>query len=145
MENRITPNNTEENFEKELNKMIEHEEEEILHERKEIIQDEKELKRLKELKHELEEKHQHDHEKKVCLKFIVNGSPFEINENENVLLKKAVEDALHKSGNDSRPLPDWKVRFNNQVLDINKKIKDFHFPECAELFLSLIAGKGGSW
>lgn len=83
-------------------------------------------------------------EKEICLVFIVNGSPEKVQAKTNWNFKKAVEIALKESGNEGRPLTDWSVKWNNQLLDINKKIEDFHFPECVELFLSLNAGQGGS-
>ncbi|MBN8675444.1 MAG: DUF2604 domain-containing protein [Chitinophagales bacterium] len=59
-------------------------------------------------------------------------------------LKKAVELALKESGNEGRPLSDWSVKWNGQMLDLEKKIKEYKFPECAELYLSLNAGQGGN-
>jgi hypothetical protein len=32
------------------------------------------------------------------------------------------EQALKETGNEGRPLSDWSVKWNNQVLDMNKKI-----------------------
>jgi len=82
-------------------------------------------------------------EKEVCLVFIVNGSPHKMEARLEWHLRKAVEIALKATGNEGRPLSDWSVKWQNQALDINKKIEEFHFPECAELFLSLNAGQGG--
>ena len=81
--------------------------------------------------------------KEICLVFIVNGSPYKMEANIEWHLRKAVELALRETGNEGRPLSDWSVKWNNQVLDMNQKIEEFNFPECAELFLSLNAGQGG--
>ncbi|MBL7738484.1 MAG: DUF2604 domain-containing protein [Chitinophagaceae bacterium] len=83
-------------------------------------------------------------DKEICLIFIVNGKPEKIEAKVNWHLKKAVEIALKESGNEGRPLSDWSVKWNNRVLDMEKKIEEFNFPECAELFLSLNAGQGGN-
>jgi hypothetical protein len=141
MENKFTEN---ENFENELNRLINHEESEIHHLKDELHEDGEELHRLQKLKQDNEERHKHPQDK-VCLLFIVNGTPFKIYENENAILQVAVIAALKESGNEGRKLEDWTVKFNNMILDMKLHIKDFHFPECAELFLSPVAGKGGNF
>src|SRR3989337_4352178 len=84
----------------------------------------------------------HPHKKEICLIFIVNGSPVKIHAKLNWHLKKVIETVLDETGNEGRPLTDWSVKWNDHLLDMDKKIEYFNFPECAELFLSLNAGKG---
>lgn len=85
----------------------------------------------------------HPKKKEICLVFIVNGTPFKMDAIIEWHLKKAVEVALKETGNEGRPLTDWTVKWNNQSLALDKKIEEFNFPECVELFLSLNAGTGG--
>lgn len=80
----------------------------------------------------------------VTLTIIVNGSPTEVRINENAPLKTAVEKSLEQTGNTGRPVQDWQIKWNNQVLDMSKKIKEFEFPTGVELFLVLKAGVGGN-
>tara|TARA_B100000609_G_C16980564_1_gene313596 strand:- start:118 stop:411 length:294 start_codon:yes stop_codon:yes gene_type:complete len=82
-------------------------------------------------------------ENKIDLLIIVNGTPTTVEANVNAPLKTAVEKALSDTGNTGRPITDWQLKWNDQVLDLDKKIKEFEFPEGAELFLSLKAGVGG--
>jgi hypothetical protein len=81
---------------------------------------------------------------RYSLAFIVNGMEVVIpRENPNDPLKDAVEDALEKTGNSGRPLSDWLVKWNDQDLDISKKIGEFDFPKDAKIFISLKSGAGG--
>lgn len=82
--------------------------------------------------------------KLVTLLIIVNGSPVHVTVNENAPLKTAVVKALEESGNTGRPIEDWQLKFNDEVLDLSKKIKEFDFTQDSELFLSLLAGVGGN-
>ena len=82
-------------------------------------------------------------EKLVDLTIIVNGTPTVVHVNENAPLKTAVHKALEQTGNTGRPITDWQITWNDKVLDMDLKIKDFHFPKNVELFLSLKAGVGG--
>ena len=79
----------------------------------------------------------------VMLTIIVNGTPTEVKANVNAPLKTAVNKALDQTGNTGRPIEDWQIKWNNEVLDMSKKIKEFNFPKGVELFLGLKAGAGG--
>lgn len=78
------------------------------------------------------------------LVFIVNGTETIVDPvNVNQPLHVSVNKALQQTGNSGRPLGDWQVLFNDQPLDINRKVEEFNFPENAVIFLSLKAGQGG--
>ncbi|HMJ69741.1 MAG TPA: DUF2604 domain-containing protein [Cyclobacteriaceae bacterium] len=78
------------------------------------------------------------------LTFIVNGTETIVDPvNVNQPLHVSVNKALQQTGNSGRPLGDWQVLFNDQPLDINKKVEEFNFPDNAVIFLSLKAGQGG--
>jgi len=95
---------------------------------------------MKESTHEQKNEGQHN---LIDLKIIVNGSLTIVNVNVNAPLKTAVQKALEQTGNTGRPFKDWTIKWNDQILDMEKKIKDFNFPDGVELFLSLEAGAGG--
>lgn len=78
------------------------------------------------------------------LTIIVNGTPTIVKVNQNAPLKTAAQKALEQTGNTGRPIEDWTMKWNDQILDMSKKIKDFDFPADVELFLSLKAGVGGT-
>jgi hypothetical protein len=128
---------------KELTEEIRIEKTEI-HEFENIVEHEKqELRELEEKRERLEHPHHHHHPE-ACLVFIINGQPQKMGVKPDWSLKRAVELALKETGNEGRPIGDWNVTWNNQVLDLNKEIREFHFPECVDLFLSLKAGQGGN-
>jgi hypothetical protein len=80
------------------------------------------------------------------LVFIVNGTETIVDPvNVNQPLHVSVNKALQQTGNSGRPLGDWQVLFNDQPLDINRKVEEFNFPETAVIFLSLKAGQGGDF
>jgi Protein of Unknown function (DUF2604) len=107
-----------------------HKEEELLEIREEIA----------DLEHR-EEKHHHD---TISLKFIVNGSPVNIGVKLEELLSVAVVEALKETGNAGRALSAWDVKYQDKSLDVNKTVKELGLPDCAELYVSLKAGHGGS-
>lgn len=82
-------------------------------------------------------------DKKITLIFIINGEEVTVETNVKAPLKSAVEKALLESENTGRPITDWQVKYNGQVLDINSKIEDLNLPDNAELVLSLKVGEGG--
>ena len=80
----------------------------------------------------------------ISLTFIVNGTETIIEKvNINQPLHVAVNKALEQTGNTGRPISDWQAIFNDQTIDINKKIEDYNFPKDTIIFLSLKAGQGG--
>ena len=66
----------------------------------------------------------------ISLKFIVNGVETVV-ENVNIHqpLRVAVQKALNQTGNQGRDINDWQVIYNDQHLDINKKVEEFSFPD----------------
>lgn len=83
-------------------------------------------------------------DKKISLTFIVNGTETIVkNINVNQPLHVAVQKALDQTGNSGRPIGEWQVIYNDQTLDISKKVEEYQFPENAVIFLSLKAGQGG--
>ena len=83
-----------------------------------------------------------DHKK--ALTIVVNGQPVEIEANENAPLRSLVGRALELSGNVGQPPENWELRDAEGILlDLDKKIKEFSFPEVVKLFLNLKAGIGG--
>jgi len=80
----------------------------------------------------------------ISLTFIVNGKEAEVEKvNIHQPLKVPVEKALDQTGNTGRQLSDWQVKWNDNELDITKKVEDFNFPSDAKIFISLRAGQGG--
>ena len=80
----------------------------------------------------------------IQLTFIINGANFSLETNVNAPLKEAVARALAESGNTGRPASEWQVRDTNGVLlEIDRKIEDFHFANGTRLFLTLAVGAGG--
>lgn len=64
--------------------------------------------------------------------------------NENEPLKNIVREALKLSGNASRKEEDWQLKFNGVLItDLSQKVRDYHFPPNAVLFLSLSEGTLG--
>lgn len=81
---------------------------------------------------------------KETLTVIVNGVPTEVEQNANAPLKSIIGKALEQTGNQGRPQDDWELRdAAGNVLDLDKKIGDYHFPPDTKLFLNLKAGIGG--
>jgi len=144
----------EDNFDKNLDRIerelekdetkLDHLKEEVA---KEVVIEEKHISELreeiKELKNEHHSEHHHGHHEQLKLIFIVNSSPKEITTNVKWQLKTAVELAIKETGNEGRPLQDWEVKWKHETLILEKQIEEFHFPECAEIFVSLKAGQGG--
>lgn len=82
--------------------------------------------------------------KKETLTIVVNGQPVEIEANENAPLKSVIEKALEKSGNVGQPAENWELKdVAGVLLDLNKKIGEYDFPDDVKLFLSLKAGVAG--
>lgn len=79
----------------------------------------------------------------ITVKVVVNGTPTDVKTNVNAPLKSVAEKALEQTGNTGRPLADWELKWQGNVLDLNKKVEDYGIPNGAELFLSLRAGQGG--
>jgi hypothetical protein len=83
-------------------------------------------------------------ENKIDLIIVVNGQPVTVEANIHEPLQTAVRQALNDSGNSGQPIDNWELRDGSgQVLDLSRKIVDFHFQAGTRLFLNLKAGVGG--
>jgi hypothetical protein len=81
---------------------------------------------------------------KETLTVIVNGTPTEVVVEGNAPLETIIPKALHQTGNSGQPPQNWELKdAQGNLLDLQKKIKDYNFPEDTKLFLSLKAGVGG--
>jgi hypothetical protein len=85
-----------------------------------------------------------NNDKFVTLTIVVNTTPTNVTVNENVPLKNAAQKALDQTHSTGRPLSDYELKLNDQVLDMDKKVKDYGLKDGTELFLSLKAGTGGT-
>ncbi len=81
---------------------------------------------------------------KETLTVVVNGQPVEVEANENAPLRSVIGRALELSGNVGQPPENWELKdAAGNLLDPDRKIGDYHFPEGVKLFLSLKAGVAG--
>lgn len=81
---------------------------------------------------------------KLTLTVIVNGTPTSVEANDNAPLKTIIPKALEQTGNSGQPPDQWELKdAQGNLLNLDQKIGDFHFPPGAKLFLSLKAGVGG--
>ncbi len=81
---------------------------------------------------------------KETLTVVVNGKPVELEINENAPLHTLVPKALTETGNQGQPPQNWELRDEKgNLLDLDKKIEDFHFAAGTKLFLNPKAGVGG--
>ena len=63
----------------------------------------------------------------ISLTFIVNGKTTVVEKvNLHQTLSVPVEKALEHTGNTGRPISDWQVKWNDNELDISKKVEDFN-------------------
>lgn len=84
-------------------------------------------------------------ENHIELLIVVNGQPVPLEVSLDEPLRAVVSQALAKSGNAGQPAENWDLRDDEgHLLDLQKKVSDFHFSEGTKLFLSLKAGVGGS-
>ena len=75
---------------------------------------------------------------------VVNGTPTEVEANDHSPLKVLIPKALHATGNSGQPADQWELKDSaGNLLDLEKKIGDYHFADDTKLFLSLKAGVGG--
>jgi hypothetical protein len=81
---------------------------------------------------------------KQTITIVVASTPTEVTRNENAPLGSVVAKALEQTKNVGQPPDNWELKDQaGNILDLTKKIRDFHFPEDVVLFLSLKAGIGG--
>lgn len=89
-------------------------------------------------------KNKEEKSKQIQLVFIANGKETIVDALSAVQpLSDAVERALAQTGNSGRPIEEWLAKWNNQDLDIKRKIGEFNFPPDVKIFLSVKSGVGG--
>ena len=82
--------------------------------------------------------------KRDTLTVVVNGQPVEVDVNIHAPLRTVIPKALHDSGNVGQPPENWELKdAAGNLLDLDKKIEDYHFSPETTLFLSLKAGVAG--
>ncbi len=80
----------------------------------------------------------------IEIRVVVNGQPTDVKANVEAPLETIVPKALQQTGNTGQPVENWELRdAKGELLDLKKKIEDFHFPPDVTLFLNLKAGIGG--
>ena len=83
-------------------------------------------------------------QKKISITVVVNGQPTVVDTVEDASLGTIIPDALHQTENSGQPPENWELRdADGTLLDLDKKIGDFGFPDKTRLFLNLKAGVGG--
>jgi hypothetical protein len=83
-------------------------------------------------------------EKKIHIVFVVSGTPVKLNVELDETLAVVFPEAVKKAEIAGDPkLDDWEFSFDKVVLDVNKPIREFGFPEDAQVFLSKKAGAAG--
>ena len=82
--------------------------------------------------------------KKIPIIVVVNGKPTDVDAIDNDPLGSIIPDALQQTGNTGQPPANWELRDpDGNLLDLDKKIVDYGFPDKVRLFLNLKAGIGG--
>ena len=82
--------------------------------------------------------------KKLSITIVVNGQPTVVDAVEDAPLGTIIPDALRQTENSGQPPENWELRdADGTLLDLNKNIGDYGFPEKTRLFLNLKAGVGG--
>jgi hypothetical protein len=80
---------------------------------------------------------------KIVLDVIVEGVEAKVEINENAPLQTLIPKALKETGNQGRQPDDWQLKLDGNVLDLNRKTKEYNFGPGTKLFLSLRAGALG--
>ena len=82
--------------------------------------------------------------KKISITIVVNGQPTVVDVFDDAPLGTIIPDALRQTENSGQPPENWELRdADGNLLDLDKKIGDYGFPEKVRLFLNLKAGVGG--
>lgn len=85
-------------------------------------------------------------EKKVTV--VVNGEPHEVHANDNQEIAVIIKHALREAEQTGRPAEDWELRAGEgdqaQVLEPDKKLRDYGIALPITLFLNLRTGGGGN-
>lgn len=78
---------------------------------------------------------------------VVNGEEYAVRANENEQISVIIRHALREA-QQTRPLEDWQLRAgagnDAQVLDPDKKLRDYGITLPVTLFLNLYTGGGGN-
>ena len=83
--------------------------------------------------------------KKISITVVVNGQPTVVDAIGDAPLGTIIPDALRQTENSGQPPENWELRdTEGNLLDLDKKIEDYGFPEKVRLFLNLKAGVGGN-
>lgn len=83
---------------------------------------------------------------KIDLVVVVNGVETFVEANRNAPLHTVAEHALAKTGNTRRPLNDWELKDEQgRMLDLARKVGEYHFGEHAVLYLTLLVGVNGAY
>lgn len=76
---------------------------------------------------------------------VVNGAEAHVVADTDATLRVVVERALKETHNTSRPISDWELKDSRGIpLDLDQKIKEFHFPSAVVLYLTLVVGVNGA-
>ena len=82
--------------------------------------------------------------KKIQITVVVNGQPTVVDASADDPLGTIILDALRQTANSGQPPENWELRDSDgTLLDLDKKIGEYGFPEKTRLFLNLKAGVGG--
>lgn len=82
--------------------------------------------------------------KKIELMVIVSGTPVALEVNLNQTLGDIFHKAVHKAGIAGEQSPaDWDFTYEKVILDQNKAIREFGFPDKAQIFLTRKVGGAG--
>jgi hypothetical protein len=83
-------------------------------------------------------------DKKVSLRVVVAGQETNVVANVKAPLRVVAEQALAATGNTGRALSEWEFKdAAGKLLDISRKVGDFHFADGVLLYLTLVAGING--
>lgn len=81
---------------------------------------------------------------KIPLVVVVNTEDVAIEANLHAPLQTVAQHALNSSGSKDRPLSDFDFKASSgEILDLGRKVEDFHFAPGTKLFLSLRVGIQG--
>ena len=82
---------------------------------------------------------------KISLIVVVNTEDVTVEANLHAPLQTVAQHALEKSGSKDRALSDFDFKApNGSILDLGKKVEDYHFAAGTKLFLSLRVGVQGA-
>lgn len=83
-------------------------------------------------------------DKKLDVVMVVNGAPKELSFPLGQKLRGVVEETLSKTGNTGQSADNWELRTEGgEILDLDKHLDDYGFPDNVKLFLNPKAGIGG--